>query len=279
MRTVDVTGPSTVVLRSIYEARGVHYQLQPASRRTLDDVPGPDVWEAPLVFPDGAKVGDELTHALHGRVVPMDCGLCSATGTAPCPGCNGDGRVRRANDSDLCGICAGSGSVGCRTCSGSGGLVGHPTIWARIEAHEEARAIGTDDLPLDVAFDLTHATAEGQLVHRQEGPRVLAMRSEGGYRDGARSGDAIARTALALCEHPGVPEGTRIVSQSLEVRRVPVFVIQLEDGRTMHVWGDPPRVSPARAMDSLPLRALRASPWAAASGAGLAAAAWWWLFG
>lgn len=275
---VQVTGPTQVVLRSIYEARGVRYLLQPAARRTLEDVPGPDPWSAPMVQPEGAPVGHELTHTLHGVTVPMDCGMCSATGEQSCPPCQGTGRVQHGNQSHRCSRCNGRGLIVCVTCHGSGGLIGHPTIWSRLEEHEEVRALGTDELPIDVAFDLMDARGEGEVVHRQEGSRVLEMRLEGGYRDAARTADAVARTARALCDAPGVPTGGRIVRQQLEVRRVPVFVVTLEGGRSLWVWGDPPKVSPTRAIDSAAALAVRAAPWAAGVGCVLAAAGWW-IFG
>ncbi|UJR84739.1 Hypothetical protein I5071_68180 [Sandaracinus amylolyticus] len=278
MRDVEISGPTQVLLRSIYEARGVRYQLQPALQRTLEDVPGPDPWSAPLRQPEGAAVGHELTFVMHGHHVPMDCGVCSATGETSCVACEGTGRVQSGNRSHACATCGARGFVRCAMCHGSGGLIGHPTIWSRIEAHHEVRTIGTDDLPLDVAVDLTGANDDGEVVHRQEGSRVLEMRSEGGYRDAARAHDAIARTARALCDHPGVPDRARIVSQVLEVRRVPVLVLRLEDGRTIHAWGEPPQISPPRALDSTALVVLRASPWLALASS-IAAAATYWLSG
>lgn len=277
VRDVQVTGPAQVILRSIFEARGVRYQLQPAAKRTLEDVPGPDPWSAPIAQPAGAPVGHELTYPMPGTTVPMDCGMCGATGEAHCQTCQGTGRVQHGNQSYRCTHCGGRGVVVCVTCHGTGGLVGHPTVWSRIEAHEEVRALGTDELPLDVAFDLTDTREAGELVHQQEAPRLHELRVEGGYRDAARSGDAVARMARALCDAPGVPVGGRIVRQRLEVRRVPVFVVTLEGARTIWVWGEPPKVSPARAMDSAMLVAVRVVPWVL--GAGAVAVGGWWLFG
>jgi hypothetical protein len=248
--SVERTGPLQVVLRSVFESRGVRYSLAPAQHRTAENVAGPDPWAASLHQPMNAAVGHELVEALDG-LVPMDCALCSACGETRCIPCDGMGRIQHGRRSHTCTHCGGRGQVRCDTCRGSGGLVGAPSAWSRIDAHEEMRTLGTDELPLEVALDLGESPIEGDVVHRLEAERITDARGLGGYREGAGVPGEIAEAVRALAAGSGVPETAKLRWQTLEVRRAPVFEVRLTSGATVHVWGTPPKVSPAAPVATL----------------------------
>lgn len=260
LREVSWEGPYQLVLHTVFEQRGVRYELQPASRRG-EPTRAPDPWACDLRQPDGAGVGDVISVTLRGEHVQLDCGMCSAVGEADCLACEGTGQVSSGGSSSSrsrCGVCDGRGRVTCPQCKGSGGMIGAPTVWSRIEEHEEVRAIGARGLPVDVAADLAVSDHPGEVVHRLEGTRIEELAMPAGYRDGASRSQDLVEAAARLCEHHGVAPGARIVRQVLEVRRIRVAHLRLEDGTEVWCWGDPPRIHPEDALDTFWVRVARA---------------------
>jgi hypothetical protein len=249
--SVELAGPLQVVLRSVFESRGVRYELMPAVERTREAVSGPDPWAQSLAQPIDAAVGHELQVALTGAFVPMDCSTCSASGELRCLRCDGNGRIQSGRSSYVCPECLGAGNVRCSTCRGSGGLVGAPTAWSRIDAHEEMRTAGADALPLEVALDLAETPVTGEVIFRREGERIADAQESAGYRDGAAIPPELAETVRSILAGSGVPEGTKLRRQALEVRRAPVFEVTLERGATVYVWGTPAKVFPIAPVSTL----------------------------
>ncbi len=250
IETVEMAGPLQVTLRSVFESRGVRYSLAPAQQRTAKNVAGPDPWASPLSHPIDAAVGHEVTEPTDG-LVPMDCSLCSASGEIGCDRCQGMGRVQSGRYSQICPVCRGRGVLPCGTCRGSGGLVGAPTVWSRIDAHEELRTMGTDALPLEVALDLGDTPVAGEVIHRREAERITDAQATAGYRDGAGVPPEIAEAVAALVRSSGVPGGTKLRRQTLEVRRAPVFEVRLRSAQVVYVWGGPAKVFPTAPVSTL----------------------------
>ncbi|MFK7985337.1 MAG: hypothetical protein AB8I08_04835 [Sandaracinaceae bacterium] len=272
-------GPRQLTLTSVYESRGVKYKLKPAERRPAVQDEGPDPWAVPLNHPDGLPVGSEARKHLPNGRVHMDCGLCSGSGEMTCRSCGGDGQgARQSGDrgSSRCYGCGGSGQVRCSQCKGSGGLFGTPTVWSRIDQHEEIRVEAALELPLSVLSDLMDGDDGGDLEHVQEGPVIQSLQRTGGYRDAGQTEDALSRLAANLCQHPNLPPGAKIHRQRLEVRRVPVFEVRVGSAPRFCVYGEPPRVRPRRSLETVSAKLLRASPWLAGGVlvCGAIAAAW-----
>ena len=188
---VEAVGPTQVALISRYEARGVRYQLSPAPSRPTHNEKGPDPWSVHLQHPSGAPVGHEVSTSISGTTVHMDCAYCSGNGELKCERCDGSGRIRAGRSSYTCTTCHGRGQVRCEQCVGSGGLIGTPSVWSRIEQHEELQVHESTELPIDVFLALSERTHGGEVIHRQEAERIVDLRREGGVSRrsvGARSG-------------------------------------------------------------------------------------------
>ncbi|MCA9610374.1 MAG: hypothetical protein KC619_32485, partial [Myxococcales bacterium] len=106
---VAAVGPTQVRLTSIYEARGVRYELEPAPRRPALREDGPNPWNVSLEHPPDLPVGNEVRTALRGVTVHMDCGMCSGSGDLVCSQCDGSGRIQRGRSSYTCPSCHGRG--------------------------------------------------------------------------------------------------------------------------------------------------------------------------
>lgn len=133
-----------------------------------------------------------------------------------------------------------------------------PTEAPQLLQHQEVRTLGARALPVDVAADLAISDHPGEVVHRLEGPRIEELVMPAGYRLRAHEARDLAEAAASLCEHPGAPRGARIVRQVLEVRRIGVAHLRLEDGAEVWCWGDPPRIHPADALETFWVRVARA---------------------
>jgi hypothetical protein len=193
-------------------------------------------------------VGHEVTQSLSVSEIPMDCGMCSAQGDLFCALCDGTGNVGSGKNRRRCPTCRGAGRVRCDQCKGSGGVLGKPSVWARMDEHEALRTVGSDALPLDIVFDLSEHPSPGEVIHRQDSTEPIAdVRGQAGYRDQVVLTDEIRRALEALLGEPGVPAGVAVHQQTLEVRRTVVLEATLEGGAKLYVWGDPTRVHPRTA--------------------------------
>lgn len=255
---MSVAGPLQLVLRSVYEARTVRFQVGPAERPERSDELDP--WSVEIPVRDDAPIGAEESRAVE-RTLRMDCSICMGAGEEFCVPCDGTGDMKHPRRT--CSACDGSGMLPCPNCKGLGGVLALPTVWSRVEEHVATRQLGTDALPLEVAFALLD-TQEGTLLHHQEAPRIHDLQTrEGGYR-GASGNDAWAKAVRELCDAPGLPPNVRILRQRLEVRRVPVYAVRLADGTTFHLWGEnEPEIHPPRALRTLAGRFSRVLPWIA----------------
>lgn len=262
---VAAVGPTQLRLVSIYEARGVRYELRPAPSRPALREDGPDPWSVRLEHPPELPVGNEVSTPLSGMTVHMDCGICSGAGELHCTNCEGTGRIKQGRYSYTCPECNGRGEVRCKQCQGSGGLIGRPSVWSRIEQHERVQVVESAELPIDAFLDLQQVEHGGELIHEQTGDRIVDLQREGGYRDAAGGADPVRKAAQALGAEPGVPTGAQILRQRLEVRRVPAWELALRAGQKVVVYGDPPKVSPPKALDSTALEAARVAPYALAA--------------
>ncbi|MCA9615903.1 MAG: hypothetical protein H6721_04655 [Sandaracinus sp.] len=216
--------------------------LASSTERTFE--PEPERWSVDLPVPE---LSDHLvrTDALAER--PRGCPACAKSGIRRCDLCDGDGR----RGLDLCELCEGAGERRCEVCEGSGAVVArfdverHFRRHVRLRVHEdEGHEVG----PHALLYLVDHA-AEGEVIHDQTAPRIeryVGKGAGGGYRD--------VPTRLAgsidewLGEPPEVPEEGRIVSQRLVLSRVPVYVLELGRGRSVQVYGSPPRLSPESAL-------------------------------
>lgn len=248
LREVKAVGPLQLSLETRYESRGIRYRfVREAATRPDAQAQPPDPWAVELELPRDAPVAREITRSL-GDELLVDCGECGAHGDVACTTCGGDG----VKDDSHCTVCRGKGVTKCRRCRGSGGVFGVPTVWARIDEHTALHTLGTDTLPIEVVLDLSEHPSVGEVVHRQEGDEpILEIRGEAGYRDQPLFDETLRRAIEKLLNEPGVPAGVAVHRQSLEVRRTPVLEATLDDGRTIHLWGDPPRVHPRSAASTL----------------------------
>jgi hypothetical protein len=255
VRQVSWEGSTQLVLDTRYELRGVRYRLAPGIRRS-EPTPKPDPWSCDLRDPDDLVVPGEIARKLPGTSVYIDCFACRASGESPCDGCTGTGMVfQGAGDrlvSVVCDGCQGRGRARCAECLGSGGLDGEATVWSRIGTHEEIRSIRGRQLPADVVAALTLSSQRGDVIHHLEGRRLDELVLPVGYRDSAAAAEVLLETARNLCASPGIEPSARVLHQVLEVRRVPVARLRMEDESELWCWGDPPKLWPS-------LR--RRSPW------------------
>ena len=252
-----VAGPLQLVLRSVCESRSVRFQVGPAERPERSDELDP--WSVEILVRDDAPIGAEESRAVE-RTLRMDCSICMGAGEELCGSCGG-GDIKRSRRT--CSSCNGSGMLPCPNCKGLGGVLALPTVWSRVEEHVATRQLGTDALPLEVAFALLD-THEGTLLHHQDAPRIHDLQPrEGGYRGVSRN-DAWAKAVRELCDAPGVPPNVRILRQRLEVRRVPVYAVRLADGTTFYLWGEnEPVIHPSRALQTWAGTFSRVFPWIA----------------
>jgi len=265
------------VLSSTFEGRGVRYRLVAAPDRPRLNEPGPDPWAYLLEHPPDAPVGHELTEVVAEHRVHMDCGMCSAMGDMSCPRCDGTGRVQQGKHSRICPRCSGRAQIICEQCRGSGGLYGHPTVWSRIQQCEVRRAHETDGLPNAVFLALSGEDRGGDVFHELEDERIIDYVRGGGYRDSAGSSDPLRQLVQRVCESPGLPDGARLIRQTLRLSRVPVWRLTLAGGDELWVYGDPPEVSPVGALHSTASRALTLAPVVLAAAGAAALALYWWL--
>lgn len=249
-------GPVQIVLTSVFERRGVTYELSPAPRRGRRPE-HPDPWEHTFEFPEGdqANVGTKLTRRLEDVVIHMGCAMCSDSGDMTCSSCGGDGRIDRHNGgSRQCGTCRGAGQLPCDTCEGSGALFGKPTLWASIESVSPRRLVEADDLPNVVFIALSESPMDGKVVHRQQGATIEELKGyghrSGGYRDTANEDPEVA-LVRALCRQPEIPEEVRLLRQELVLRRVDVWKVNTRELEAFWVLGDPVQVLPSTALRSL----------------------------
>jgi len=239
-------GPLQVVLRSVYETRGVRYELRPAPSRTLQSAPGPDPWSS-LPLPADAPIGAEVTlRRSMGLTTAFDCARCGAIGESTCHRCGGRGSVSSSGSTSRCPTCNGRGQQKCTLCGGSGGVLGDPSIWARLDSHEEVRwCASAEPLPDEISDALHEAVGEWPVLQRVEARPTLDARDLVGFRSHVLS-PQLLELALALLAHPGIPDGARLHAQILEVRQPEVIAARLASGTQIHVWGDPVRVHPSR---------------------------------
>ncbi|MFK7999628.1 MAG: hypothetical protein AB8H86_08520 [Polyangiales bacterium] len=253
---IENKGPIQIVLTSIFERRGVTYELSPAPRRGRRSE-HPDPWKHTFEFPEGdqANVGTKLTRRLEDVVIHMGCATCSDSGDMTCSGCGGDGRVDRHNGgSRQCGMCRGAGQLPCDTCEGSGALYGKPTLWSAIESVTPHRLVEADDLPNVVFIALSESPMDGEVIHRQQSATIEELkgfgRRSGGYRDTANEDPEVA-LVRALCRQPEIPDEVRLLRQELVLRRVDVWEIKTRELKPFWVLGDPVQVLPSTALRSL----------------------------
>ena len=83
---------------------------------------------------------------------------------------------------------------------------------------------------------------------------------QGGYRDAAGSADPLRQLVQKLCADPEVPEGGRLLRQALRLSRVKAWEMRLEDGTALWIYGNPPHVSPANALPTPTVHALKVVP-------------------
>ncbi len=258
-------GSTQLVLETRYELRGIRYHVVPAVRRAVA-TPKPDPWAIALRDAGSADAPAEVAVALGGEGVHLDCFSCRASGESPCDDCAGTGMTfGGASDGSpsVCAGCRGRGRTRCGECRGSGGMKGEATVWSRVGVHEEIRSIRGRALPADVVAALTLSSQPGDVLHRLEGQILQELVLPVGYRDSAAASETLLETARSLCASPGVDDGARILHQVLEVRRVPVAHLRMDDAVDLWCWGDPPRIWPA---------AVPTSPWARRLSIGVALA-------
>jgi hypothetical protein len=235
---VVAVGPLELVLRTEHEVRGVEYQLVPAARRDLAPPQAPDPWAHTIDLAPDAPIGASARAAWDGHPIPLDCTNCSGSGELKCERCDGTGRITAGRRSYPCPTCSGRAVLRCDPCRGSGGVVGMPTLWARIDVTEARRTTDNAALPTEVTLDLADRPVPGEVVWRREGPSLDAAVLEGAIDASAVS---LAKELLA---DPGTPARSRVRKQTLEVRRMAVYEVRRISGATFHVWGEPPSVHP-----------------------------------
>ena len=263
LKEVRPVGPVQLELVSVYEARGVTYDIRPATSRPERPDTGPSPWNVEITILPEAPVGRQVEVPLSKQTVHMDCGVCSSTGVVFCPACGGDGSVSRGKRTEVCAQCGGRGQLQCSQCEGSGGVVGTPTVWARIEEQTVRRVLDTDDLPTEVYLALQEHDHGGVLIHEQKSERIEDLAGHGGYRDAADSRDPVCQLVRTTCAELELPHNARLRHQRLQLRRVPAWEVVLEGGESLWVYGAPPHVSPPRALRSRGLRVAEVLPGAA----------------
>lgn len=241
---VKNVGPVEVLLRSEHEVRGVEYQLVPAARRDLSPPRTPDPWAFPLALPHDATVGASVRAPVEGHPVALDCTGCSGSGELKCHHCDGTGRIQGGRHSYTCPTCGGRMVLRCADCRGSGGMLGTPTVWARIDAVEARRTADDATLPTEVVVDLAERRVASELVWRRE-----AVAIDRTMLDPAL-GEATLALAVDLLASATPPARAETRRQMLEVRRMAVFEIRRVAGPTLWIWGEPPTVHPKSALAS-----------------------------
>lgn len=239
---VEAVGPTQIVLRSTYETRSIHYQLSPAKRPIYKPVE-PDPWASSISFPSEAEVGTTKYLALEGMQIHFDCAACRSDGKLQCTDCRGSGKATGGRLS--CFTCDGRTTVPCKTCDGQGGVLGAPTIHARLDAHQEIRTVGTEALPVELVLALGEQAAAGELIHREEGTLITEVHlPSGGYRGEQLVSGKVVEATHEMLSKPGIPTDARILRQALELKRTRIFQVRLKSGAVFYVWDNPVKVHP-----------------------------------
>lgn len=267
VREVSWEGSTQLVLVTRYELRGVRYRLVPAPRQATPTAK-PDPWASELRPEGGEQPLGEVSMKLPGEGVYIDCVACGASGESPCEACAGTGMLfGGAGDGGhaYCPDCVGRGAARCSACAGSGGVRGEVTVWSRVGVHEEVRSIRSRSLPTDVAASLTIFGQPGDVVHHAEGRRLDDLVLPVGYRESAAAVEPVVDAARRLCESPGLEAGARILHQALEVRRIPVARLRMDDDSELWCWGARldgagPRIWPERGLETRWARLRRRLP-------------------
>lgn len=236
---VEAVGPTQIVLRSLYETRSIHYQLSPAKRPIYKPVE-PDPWASPISFPEEAEAGTTKYHTLAGTI-HFDCATCRSEGRLQCTDCRGSGKAGRFS----CFTCDGRTTVPCKTCDGQGGVLGAPSIHARLDAHQDIRTLGTEALPVELVLALGEQAAAGELIHREEGTPITDVHlPSGGYRGEQLVSGKVVEAMHEMLSKPGIPKDARILRQALELKRTTIFQVRLKSGAVFYVWDNPVKVHP-----------------------------------
>lgn len=247
--TIDVgeiraIGPCEIELATRYEARGIAYDLVPAQQRSLERPQPPDPWAYPLEIGAQPPVGAEARFTPDVPLVGLDCTGCSGAGELKCEHCDGTGRIRAGRHSYPCPRCGGRSVLPCGACRGSGGVIGRPSVWARIGEARARRTTDDPSLPTEVAVDLADRPTSGETVWRIEAETITEAMLDPSLDA------AVLACARELLAAPDLPAAVRVHRQTLEVRRARVLEIRRISGATFWVWGDPPAVHPAGALAS-----------------------------
>ena len=255
-----------VVVRSAFERRSSVMRMRPAPELTdaaLDDAPfALDPWSIVIAVPLPSTTslltrGEHVCDELARLVVCPSCGGARIFG---CPVCGGGGKVE-VPDGDAttyrpCGTCHGTGKAGCATCDRVGRVVATPSVLFDAAWVTGVRTVENGAMPTDVFTQVAGVELGGERVIGERGadlsPGTAGRRgpsAAAGYRDAGGAAPAAVYAAIdaMLAESPtGDPH--RVINREIEVRRAPVFHVELDTGRDAWLIGTPAVVVPADAL-------------------------------
>jgi hypothetical protein len=251
-----------IILRTAFQRRTLSWRYGAASPTVaLHEPVAPDLWAVEITVPtDGREshqhhVLAELDHA-------CACPPCGGSGRATCRYCRGEGSIRTmvaqsAHPGDAavttytkCAVCHGGGIADCDTCKTTGRVM--PTPVAVVETGTVVRVRPVDDgtIPTEVFVECAEVELDGPCVYTERGVEMAPRRASAqGYRGMApRVNERVDAAIDALLEELLPDNVARACNRVLEVRGVPVFHVDLDNGHPAWLIGSPPRVVPESAL-------------------------------
>lgn len=246
VRSVRVLQPVQIRLTSVVETRSFRFSVAgPGSTEVaLEERPrDPFAHELPSPALEPLLTRGSPQERLDTLgVITEPCVTCASTGLRTCTLCDGTGIRELAP----CPVCEG-GQRRCDVCEGTRRTRTGVELVRRFTRHELVRVHEDDghEVGPHALLHLVEHPTEGEVVHDQVAPqlhRYVGRGAGGGYRDVPT---AIAQRVDALLAESAPDEG-RVVMQRLVLTRIPVYSLELGRGRTVQVFGDPPKVEPER---------------------------------
>jgi hypothetical protein len=254
-----------VVLRTSFERRSLLWRYRPTDR--LDEPADgrsapPDPWSIAAGPSTPGRAGNEQ-HPLADRALVVRCPPCGASGRITCSACNGSRKVatqvadhQNGGTTTLystCAYCRGTGISVCRSCDERGRTLATPVVVFETGVVSQVRTVDDGTVPTEIFVEVVDVELGGPSVLEEKGIEITRHRSPGGaggYRDATGALPPRVITAVdALLAEDAVGGSWRPQSRALEVRQIPTYRVELDNGREAWLVGSPPKVLPETALD------------------------------